>query len=273
MQLNPMQILRRLRDGSALGRRIHASLREPYYTAMMRIHPSGVEVELPGRCRVRVHPKLLGIRPDTYEPDFSALLDRLARPGMIVLDIGAHVGLHTLRLARRAGSAGRIVAVEPSPANAALLKTHLAWNGFANVEVVEAAVGQRPGEIEFACLSDALDPGSFANSLAYDIGGSRVKVRVTTIDDLCRDLVPDLIKIDIEGAEMQAIIGGRQTLLRHHPLLLVAIHPEAMASLGATPAQLIDALAALGYRGRHLDGRPLSGPVGFEELVFEKVSR
>ena len=149
------------------------------------------------------------------------------------------------------------------------MREHLDWNEAGNVTVIEAAVGDREGEVQFAFRPNALDPGSFANSLAYDVGGETVKVRMTTIDTLCAGSTPDLIKIDVEGAEMLAVMGARQTLTRLSPLVILAFHPDAMRNLGHKPAEIVALLDTLGYTGRHLDGRAATDP-GFEEIIFEK---
>jgi FkbM family methyltransferase len=189
---------------------------------------------------------------------------------MTVLDIGAHVGLHTLRFCQRAGATGRVLAVEPSPANAALLRKHLNWNKSGNSIVIEAAVGEYKGSTEFAYRPDATDPGGFANSMAYDVGGKNVRVPVTTIDELCGAITPGIIKIDVEGAELLVIRGARKVLTSCSPVLLIAVHPELMAALDTSPAELVSELSGLGYAGYHLDGRTASDP-GFEEIIFEKA--
>jgi hypothetical protein len=140
------------------------------------------------------------------------------------------------------------------------------------VTVLEAAVGESSGEVEFGFRPDPTDPGGFAISLAYDIGGSRARVKVSTIDDICADLAPDLIKIDVEGAELLAVRGAREVLRRSAPVLLIAVHPEAMRALGTSPAELVALLGEFGYVGRRLDGSVATEP-GFEELFFEKEGR
>jgi FkbM family methyltransferase len=248
---------------------MHAVLREPYYYALCLLYRRGVKVDLPGRHSVRLHPRLLGIPPSEYEIDFGAALDGRIEPGMTVVDVGAHVGLHTLRFSRAVGEAGRVIAVEPSPANAFLLRKHLTWNGCRNVTVMGVAAGACEGEIEFAFRPDPTDPGAFANSLAYDIGGKKARVKVVKIDQICRGLTPNVIKIDIEGAELLAIRGACDILARCSPILFVAVHPEAMRSLGTSPAELIEQLGEFGYVGRRLDGSLATEP-GLEEMVFEK---
>jgi FkbM family methyltransferase len=264
--------LRQLRDRSRMLKIAHSALREPYYRVLCFFCRQGVSVELPGRHGVRVHPRLLGIRPSEYEVEFSAALDCRVSAGMTVVDVGAHVGLHSLRLSRAVGNAGHVIAVEASPANASLLRKHLEWNRCRNVTVIEAAAGEREGEIEFTFRPDPTDPGGFANSVAYDIGGNRARIKVTTIDAVCRGLKPDLIKIDIEGAELLAIRGARNVLLESSPILFVAVHPDAMGALGTSPSELVELLRELGYVGRHLDGSLAAKPC-LEEIVFEKGAR
>lgn len=268
--MTALAALRRARDRSRTLKAAHALLREPYYGVLQAVYRAGMPVELADGIRVRLHPRLKGIRPEAYEREMCALFDREVMEGATVLDIGAHVGLHTLRLSRRVGPSGRVVAVEPSPANARLLRQHLAWNRTANVEVVEAAIGDREGEIPFTFRTDANDPGGFANSIAYDIGGETRTVPMTTIDAICAGgLTPDLIKIDVEGAELLALRGARSTLASGAPMLVVAIHPDPMRLLGTTPAELVGFLDANGYDCTRLDGSPASDP-GFEDVVFRK---
>jgi FkbM family methyltransferase len=264
-----LPVMRAIRDSSASFKLIHSALRGPYYTILDTLHRRGIRVVLSGNVQVRLAPRLNGIRPEKYEPVLSAILDQHLRAGMMVLDVGAHVGLHTLRFMSRVGHAGRVIAVEPSPANARLLRQHLDWNDCHNVTVFEAAVGETEGEIEFAFRPDPVDPGGFANSIAYDIGGQTTKVRMTTIDAICTGIPPDLIKIDVEGAELLAVRGAQATLSRASPVLIVAFHPDAMGSLGTSPAELVRLLDILGYSGHHLDGRAATVPA-FEEIIFEK---
>src|SRR5262249_25593686 len=150
---------------------------------------------LVGGESVRLQPRFLGMRPEAYEQTLAAMLTQHLGPGLTVIDIGAHVGLHTLMFSRRVGPSGRVLAIEASPANARLLRSHILWNDCRNVEVVEAAVGDREDHVSFRFRPDPTDPGGFANSLAYDIGGVTATVRLTTIDAICAGFTPHLIKI------------------------------------------------------------------------------
>jgi FkbM family methyltransferase len=270
-QMSLLNRLRKFRDSSRVLQALHSVFREPYYEILCLLYRRGVEVKL-RQHRIRLHPRLLGIRPGEYESELSRALDQRVAPGMTVIDIGAHVGLHSLQLSRRVGEKGRIIAVEPSPANASLLRKHLDWNACRNVTVVEAAIGERPGAIEFTFRPDPTDHGGFANSIAYDIGGSKTWVKVTTIDEVCSDQCPDVIKIDVEGAEVLAVRGAREVLCRSAPAVFIAVHPDAMRMLGTAPAELVALLGELGYVGRRLNGSVATEPV-FEEILFEKEAR
>jgi FkbM family methyltransferase len=269
--LHILDLLRVLRDrvpGLRLG---HRALRQPYYRVLEWLFPRGVAVRLASGDAVRLHPRLLGMSPGGYESELANILVSQVKRGATVLDVGAHVGLHTLMFSQHAGVEGRVLAVEASPANAGLLRKHLDWNDCRNVRLVEAAIGDHEGEVAFIFRPDPTDPGGFANSLAYDIGGETAMVRMTTIDTLCAGCDPDLIKIDIEGADLLALKGAYETLMRSAPTLVVAIHPDPMRAIGTHPAELVAFLGTCGYEGRHLDGSRAIDP-GFEEIVFRRVT-
>ena len=250
--------------------KMHRFFREPYYRVREVIYQRGAPARLSDGTSVRLHPRFLGMSPEVYEPAVTALLARHVHEGSTVIDVGAHVGLHTLMFSRRVGAAGRVIAVEPSPANADLLRRHLVWNACTNVRVIEAAAGHREGVTDFSYRADPTDPGGFANSLAHDIGGLKRRVSMTTLDAICDGLLPDVIKIDVEGAELLVLEGAEELLARAAPTLVIAVHPEPMRAMGAAPADLIAFLEARGFSGHHLDGRRAIEP-GFEEVFFERL--
>lgn len=248
------------------------SFRWPYYFLLKWLFPRGMPLALSSGQIVRLHPRLLGIiKPETYEARLAQLFVTLASPGAMILDVGAHVGLHTLLFSHLVGINGRVVSVEPSPANAWLLHRHLAWNRCLNVEVIEAAIGNSEDTISFRFASDPTSGSAFENSLASEVEGEAAIVRMTTIDTICADRNPDLIKIDVEGAEFLALVGAREILARSSPILVVAIHPDEMRALRTTPAELIAYLGTYGYEGHDLDGRSATDP-GLEEIIFRKVA-
>jgi len=187
----------------------------------------------------------------TFEPDLQRVLDEVVRPEMVAWDVGAHIGFFSLILARRCS---HVVAVEAHPGNAARLRNHVRLND-ASVEVVQVAVSDRPGRVELL-----EGPGSGTHRLRHVAGpawhqpnvGNLHYVEATTLDELGVRLgPPDLIKVDIEGAEGLALAGAR-TVLTRKPVVICETHGDA------SRREVIAALQRAGYKsvsdvgGRHV---------------------
>jgi FkbM family methyltransferase len=146
---------------------------------------------------------------------------RRIRIGDTVWDVGANVGLYALPSARACGPAGRVFAFEPVPRNADCLRRHLVLNDLHNVEVVEAAVGRQAGRVRM------VDGGS-PSECHIDPGGA-LEVNAIGLDQwraACDAPAPALVKIDVEGAEVDVLEGAGETLARHRPPIYLALHGE-----------------------------------------------
>ncbi len=140
------------------------------------------------------------------------------KPGLIVYDVGANVGYYTL-LAARYCPAGRIFAFEPLPSNVELLKRHVDLNGVRHAVIHECAVSNREGE--------ALFRAGPTNAMGHLASQGDMRVRVSTLDAMIERgeiMEPDLIKMDIEGGEVDAVRGAMALLRRRHPLFFLATH-------------------------------------------------
>jgi FkbM family methyltransferase len=149
-----------------------------------------------------------------WEPQISAVIARLLDPADTVLDIGAHIGHHTLLAAQAVGKAGTVYAFEASPQTFALLEANIARNGLANVDARNLAVCARTGSID---LFLATHENNLRNSLTESEGRRSIQVPCTRLDDLL-DEIPcstiKFIKIDVEGAEPDVFTGARGLLER-----------------------------------------------------------
>ena len=176
------------------------------------------------------------------DPVLVGLMLRLVKAGDLVLDLGAHVGSFSLA----AAAAGcRVVAVEASPANVALLRASAARNGFADLHVVHAAAADAPGTLEF-CVRG---PWGHVATEAVDL--PTTPVPAVTVDELLAELglgPPAFVKIDIEGSEIPAIRGMAATLGGPAaPTLLYESNGHTLHLFGDSPTDLVGALHALGY--------------------------
>ncbi|HEY0567432.1 MAG TPA: FkbM family methyltransferase [Xanthobacteraceae bacterium] len=148
-----------------------------------------------------------------YEKPCVEYFASLIRPGMTAFDVGAHAGYYTLLLSRGVGPTGRVFAFEANRNNAANLKRHLELNAITNVEVIEAAVSDRTGTQFFS-------GGGYVGHLSNK-GEAVATVR---LDDYPR---PDLVKMDIEGAETAALRGATAILGEGKTVWFVAVHAGA----------------------------------------------
>ena len=161
----------------------------------------------------------------TTEPLVQAALQEHLGPGDVFYDIGAAVGFFTVLGARLVGPGGRVCAFEPLPANAAALRHNVALNGFDQVAVIEAAVGRSAGT---AVLELSAEPTWARLASPASAGAERsTTVRVVSVDELLASgelPPPTLVKIDVEGAELEVIGGMTAALRRHRPVMLCEMH-------------------------------------------------
>jgi FkbM family methyltransferase len=150
----------------------------------------------------------------TYEQHMQRLFRERIRPGATVFDVGANVGFFTILASKLAGDSGRVYAFEPLPRNVEFLERHIRLNELANVQVEALAVAATSGEAHFRIAQHA-SMGGLNKS-----GGLRVVT--ASLDDLIasgRVARPDFIKMDIEGAESDALRGA-SGLLASGPLMI-----------------------------------------------------
>lgn len=162
-------------------------------------------------------------------------LERFLREATTVIDIGAHLGFYTLVMSSRVGTRGEVLAFEPSPREFRHLKTHIRINRCANVQLENVALADCSGSMELFVLSAPWTTGNSLRRPRVD-GVQSVTVPVTTLDEyLSEDHIGevDLIKLDVEGAELK-ILGGAVGLLSRsrRPLILCEINDLVIADYG-----------------------------------------
>jgi len=204
-----------------------------------------------------------------YEAETAAVFKSLLRPGMTVVDVGAHIGYYTRIFAQRVGPRGRVIAFEPHPLTFKILAGNLA--SCANVILVHEAASDRTGT---AMLYDS-NPDVGSSSLRLDeskreyytqrlvgteiapraVAGlptSTYSVKTRTLDaslSLAGIDRVDVVKMDIEGAELAALRGMKETLRRSASVsLVVELNPRSLESFGITPASFFEQLTESGFR-------------------------
>lgn len=156
---------------------------------------------------------------DMGELTLNGAIKLLAAPDKIFVDVGAHVGLYTLRAAKLCKE---VIAIEPNSVSAEGLKINIDLNGFKNVKVIEYAIADEDGEKDFYCE----DPAT-ASTLDTGLGIPRSivwtnKIPVRMLDSIIGSA--DIIKIDIEGGEEKAVSGCKRLVRECKPIFLIEHH-------------------------------------------------
>lgn len=181
--------------------------------------------------------------PEDYEPATFSFLRSHCLPGRTVMDIGAHLGLFSVIMARLVGAHGRVFSFEPDPQIRAQLEQIVDLNNCRSVvQVCGEAMTQRSGT---ACFYHTGDIGSNANSLVKT-HRSRAQsiVATTSLDDFVQpSLLPvACLKIDVEGAELDLLRGASSTFLRCRPVAFLSLHPAALGQAGGSLHDVWDLL-------------------------------
>lgn len=177
-------------------------------------------------------------------------------PGGVFYDVGANVGFFSLLAAKRLGPTGCVCAFEPVAENAASVRENARINQFDHIKVLELAVGRETGTAELL-LTDWDGGGSLASSAVRPAEPvSRRQVRVAALDDLIpaeRLPKPSVVKIDVEGVEMEVLQGMSKTIAESRPVLLYEVDDGRKDSFHRRWKELDDYVAGLGYAINHLD--------------------
>lgn len=197
--------------------------------------------------------------------DFEQLLafqySKLVNVGDIVVDIGAHTGLHSERLAWLVGSSGQVIIVEPLPS---VVDNYLrpAFEVLPNCEIVNAAVADETGSGSFWVAVGSEQESGLRRKSAYAQlpakDGHAISSRLITLDQVVGGRKPSFIKIDVEGAELLVLRGGRNTLATARPILVLESSADAAGDYGLKPSDLFEFVQAHSYEVASPFGRLLA---------------
>lgn len=183
-----------------------------------------------------------------YESDLVWGIDNLLPQGSFVLEAGTNIGIYSLMFAQKV-VAGRVFGFEPLPEARSVAERHILINGIDNIELSASALGANVGKAEIH-LFDGM-PQGHASLADIAPGKSHSYVcDVTTIDRFveARHITElHLIKLDVEGAELAALRGGRQTIIDMQPVVFVEINFETTAAFQYVPQDIIDWFETLSY--------------------------
>jgi FkbM family methyltransferase len=184
------------------------------------------------------------------EPLQISAFAKSLKPGQIFFDIGANIGLYTMLASRLVGSSGAVLAFEPEIRNISRLYRHIEINRSQNVSVLAAACSEASGLAAFTAGTN------FATGHLDTTGSSgrpsdlpRKLVPTVTVDNVAERLgaVPDLIKIDVEGTELEVLHGAATILKAKHPQIFLSVHSDELRRT------CLEYLASFGYTASTFD--------------------
>ena len=236
--------------GRALVRRL-----EPLLFRLGVIGPVRVEIE-PGVSLLldpsdEVSRTTLISLTNSWEPEVWDAISSGLSEGAVFFDVGAYIGYDSLRASVRVGPAGRVVAFEPNPTALLVLRANIAASRTSNVIVQPIACTDTPQTLTLFDSTPSGNGGS--SSLSRTNAGPSTRsysVQGRPIDDVAAELGfkrLDVVKVDVEGAELLVVRGAAETLKRFHTKLILEVVPRQLANMGTSLEELEAFVRSLGY--------------------------
>lgn len=172
-----------------------------------------------------------------YEKPVFDRLSSIVKPGWVVYDVGANLGIYTLQFSSLVAQDGFVYSIEANPVCIYFLRANLEKNISSNCQIIPIALTNGQKQVAFTINYSNSALGLTQSSPFYQSKiGHEISVHGLSLDDLISDYqlrIPDLIKIDVEGAEGFVVSGMQSTINKHHPLLLIEIHGREAARITA----------------------------------------
>ena len=199
---------------------------------------------------LRTAPDIL-VNSGTYEPVESAALMRAAEGARVIFDVGANVGYYSMRWAKSLGAGGSIHAFEPVPLTYERLRRNIELNELGNIiQAINAGLGETPGSLNLFVPAFSGSSAASIRNLHPDETSVEVEACIDTLDDYFKRsglTTLDLVKVDVEGAELLVLKGALRTIDMHRPLLFMELLRKWSKPFGYHPNDVLALLGGLGY--------------------------
>ncbi|MFH1162123.1 MAG: FkbM family methyltransferase [Candidatus Jorgensenbacteria bacterium] len=190
-----------------------------------------------------------------YEEGTIDVLERTLRRGGVFVDLGANEGFFSVAASKLVGENGRVVAIEPQRRLQKIISRNLELNSCENVTILPVAIGDKQGE-SFLYVYPSVNTGASSLTRPTSYFLPRQKIGITTLErafDMAGLDHCDLIKIDIEGGEYEAIFGSRKLFVEKRIRgIALELHPRMLAKRGHSEKEIIDFLLECGYNKENL---------------------
>lgn len=241
------------------GKRVRVILYRLWWELRWRIlrgHPPRAKIENVAWLQlVRTPPCFSLYAVGFYEREVGEFIRYYLRPGMVFADLGAYIGEHTVRAAQLVEGSGRVYAFEPNPSMFQMLVRNISDNGLRNVVLEQLAISDCCGDViyENRCYPEGSGLERDASNLQIDSLNPVVnttRATATTLDDYvqqhCLSSV-NLIKVDVEGAELKVFRGAKRILSSCSPALIFEFSTVLCATYKYAPEEILSLLREQGY--------------------------
>jgi len=216
-------------------------------------------------------PMMLARALGNYEVQKLAAVRQFLKPGQTFIDVGVNKGDFSLVAARILGASGRVLAFEPEPTNCKWIEKSIRLNEYTNVRLFPVALSDKSGTADLYLGRKSGWHSLLAGQAGRDCG--RITVATRTLDEIVDEELHessvDLVKIDVEGAEMHVLRGAADTLRKNPAVtLLIDIHPD----MGVNPKAVCDGLREQGFTVFR-ETPPFNIPVGDDSMVKSIVAK
>ena len=217
------------------------------------LKPSGIVLIDVQGSKMYVDARDVGVAPflltwGVYERDETELFKKLLKKGMVVVDVGAHIGYYTLIAARFVGEEGKVFAFEPDPYNYSLLTKNIEVNGFRNVIPLRKAIFSETRKMKF--FLDKSNLGKHSLSETNVDKCASISIEATSLDGYFKntDYKIDVIKIDVQGSEMKVLEGMTNIIKQNDNLKIITeFWPLGLRNSGSSPKNFLNKLEEYGF--------------------------
>ncbi len=201
-----------------------------------------------------------------YELNETNFIKNLIKRGNTVLDIGANIGYYTLLFAKLVGETGKVYSFEPDPRNYLLLEKNIQVNNYKNIITEKKAISNK-SEKSVLYVTENSAGSSMRNTNTE--GVNKIEIDVIKLDDYFKmeSIIPDFIKIDIEGYELNALKGMEAILQSSNKTkIMIEYNPLTKKHLSYDPMNSLNFLAELGFKFKDLNSNSQSF-LNFKEVI------
>lgn len=183
------------------------------------------------------------------------------RDKFAVFDIGAHIGLYSLPASRVIHAKGFVYAFEPAEKNCVFFQRHISYNKIKNIRVFPYIVGEF--YYEKVPFFERIDEAEGMNALLPHKNPhlyTKTFKKQVSLDEFClqKNVVPEVIKIDVEGAECKVLKGAREVMKKYRPLIFLSVHPGRIEALGDSLQVLLATIIEAGYGVYDMEGNQVN---------------